>query len=249
MATLAYTCGGDAGVEVAPVVPDSHLLQMHLSTVMAPRLGCRMVALHGCPWLARPVAQQLCTMLMSGTISGPLTRRAETQPRLHRSTAADLTPTPPVAKVIFLPINSVADMAVKSKFAHFFDIMYFSNSLVHNLTPEAGRMCRKLVQLFARSHTPWVTLPACLPACLCVLHPRVASLAHRCTWSSCRVACRARRTVGGGVGEVHARAEEGAVQAVHGQGAPLSRCRKTIWRVSSLSLHAARCLNSHNVPT
>lgn len=42
----------------------------------------------------------------------------------------------PGVKVYFLPINSVPDLPKKSKYNKLFDIIYFSNSMVHLLTPE-----------------------------------------------------------------------------------------------------------------
>jgi len=38
--------------------------------------------------------------------------------------------------VTFLPLNCVPDLSQKSKYNKLFDVIYFSNSMVHLLTPE-----------------------------------------------------------------------------------------------------------------
>lgn len=42
----------------------------------------------------------------------------------------------PGIMVHFLPVNSVPDLSKKSKYSKLFDVIYFSNSMVHLLTPE-----------------------------------------------------------------------------------------------------------------
>lgn len=42
----------------------------------------------------------------------------------------------PDVKVTFLPLNCVPDLSKKSKYNKLFDVIYFSNSMVHLLTPE-----------------------------------------------------------------------------------------------------------------
>lgn len=44
----------------------------------------------------------------------------------------------PGVKVHFLPVNCVPDLSRKSKYSKLFDVIYFSNSMVHLLTPEVN---------------------------------------------------------------------------------------------------------------
>lgn len=44
----------------------------------------------------------------------------------------------PGVKVILLPLKAPADLATKAKFRGMFDVAYFSNGMVHHLTPELG---------------------------------------------------------------------------------------------------------------
>ncbi|XP_068707855.1 dynein axonemal assembly factor 3-like isoform X2 [Montipora foliosa] len=46
----------------------------------------------------------------------------------------------PGIKVHFLPVNCVLDLSKKSKYNNFFDVVYFSNSMVHLLTPEVKEL-------------------------------------------------------------------------------------------------------------
>ncbi|XP_015766660.1 PREDICTED: dynein assembly factor 3, axonemal-like isoform X1 [Acropora digitifera] len=46
----------------------------------------------------------------------------------------------PGVKVHFLPVNCVPDLSRKSKYSKLFDVIYFSNSMVHLLTPEVNEI-------------------------------------------------------------------------------------------------------------